>query len=137
MSDDSILDAMREHAQSPEGHALELGLSFSELVLERLDELGWTQKRLAEKSGMKEAFISRLVHSDVNWTRDTAGRLLHALDIRARLHRHLPASWNLILRTDGTNSWQAQGNTTYDQDIKLTEEPPSKRICRLAPTANN
>ena len=126
-----VLEVIAEYEQTPESYGLELGLSFSEMVLQRLDELGWTQKRLAEESGMKQAFISRLVHSDANWTRDTAGRMLHALGIRARFHRHPPVAWNTIVRTDGTNCWQAAEATTYGEDIELQEKAATRGILKL------
>jgi len=136
VSCNDILDALCEFEQSPEGPGLELGLSMSELVLQRLDELGWTQKRLAEAMGKKEAFISRVVHSNVNWTRDTAGRMMHALGIRARFHRHPPIAWDAIFHGYGTTCSQARQNiqedTTYEEDvIGLQEKATTAGRARL------
>ena len=50
-----------------------------------LKNRGWTQKRLAEEVGKKEAQISRLVNADANCTFETASRILFALGIRARI----------------------------------------------------
>ena len=80
----SILAALETFKQTPESVGLELRLSLSETILRHLKAKGWTQAALAKKTGMKEPFISRVLHSNANCTLDTAGKLLFALGIRAR-----------------------------------------------------
>jgi ribosome-binding protein aMBF1 (putative translation factor) len=80
----SILDAIEQFEQTGESVGLELRLSLSEVILQSLREKGWTQATLARRSGAKESFISRILHSNANCTLDTAGKLLHALEVRAR-----------------------------------------------------
>ena len=74
-----------EFEATPASRGYDLRLSLADIVLERLDELGWTQRRLAEEAGMRESFLSRVIHADSNWTCDVAGRLLFALGARAEL----------------------------------------------------
>ena len=64
---------------------VELRLHLSEIVLRHLRRHDWSQRELAEKTGLKESFISRVVHSNANCTFETAGRLLFALGVRARI----------------------------------------------------
>lgn len=80
----SILVALETFKQTPESVGLELRLSLSQTILRHLKEKGWTQAVLAKKAGMKEPFVSRVLHSNANCTLDTAGKLLFALGIRAR-----------------------------------------------------
>jgi len=85
------LHKVLEHFElQPESAGYDLRLSFAELLLRRLDELGWSQKQLAEASGMKAPQLSRIIHSDQNCTFDVAGRLLFALGLRARISEKPP-----------------------------------------------
>jgi hypothetical protein len=90
MSVRELKDILSQFENTAESRGLELRLSLSEIVLRKLDELGWTQKRLAHEAEMKESFISRVVHSNANWTSDTAGKVLFALGLTARVQEHHP-----------------------------------------------
>lgn len=81
----NIRNGIDAFKNSPEGVALKLRLNLAELVIARLQEKGWTQRKLAQETGWKDSFISRLIHSDENWTTETAGRLLYSLGIDAEL----------------------------------------------------
>ncbi|MEM9751765.1 MAG: helix-turn-helix domain-containing protein [Planctomycetota bacterium] len=87
MESKNLIDILTEFDDSPAARGFDLRLSFADLVLKRLEELGWNQADLARASGMKSAFISRLVNADQNCTLDTVGRVLHALDMRADIVR--------------------------------------------------
>ena len=78
---------------TPEGRSHTLREDLSLLIIRRLEELGWTQKQLAQKCGKNESFISRIIHTDTNATFEVAAAILHALDIQPRLvdARTLPA----------------------------------------------
>ena len=49
-------------------------------VRRRMDELGWTQKRLAESLGCTQQHISILLNGKVNMTLETLAKLEKALD---------------------------------------------------------
>lgn len=86
MSTEDILKRLREYQKSDEGFAHELQLSLADIVFERLGDLEWTQAQLAHAAGMKESFVSRILHAEEsNCTFKTAGRLLRAMGVRARL----------------------------------------------------
>src|SRR5579862_4261332 len=80
-----LLKALRSFKETPESFGLQLRLSLSEIILTQLELKGWTQKRLAEQAGVKEPVITRMVHADQNCTLDSAGRVLSALGVRAKL----------------------------------------------------
>ncbi len=92
MSVTKIRERLASFRQTPESFAHELRLSLSEIVMEELREHGLSQRELAEKSGMKEPFITRVLSGDQNWTTETAGRVLHALAVRGRISRVLDSS---------------------------------------------
>lgn len=50
-------------------------------VLERLDELGWKQKQLADKMGVSPQYINKLVKGKENFTLETLVKLQQILDI--------------------------------------------------------
>jgi transcriptional regulator with XRE-family HTH domain len=81
----NLLATLTEAEAQPWSRGLDLRLALSKLILSRLRSKGWTQKRLAEAAGMKESFITRIVHGDQNCTLDVAGRLLFALGTKATL----------------------------------------------------
>lgn len=81
----SLLHSLEDFKKTHESVGLELRLSFAEFIIDQLDQKGWTQKQLAKKAGMKEPAISRVIHSDANCTFETAGKLIWALGIRAKI----------------------------------------------------
>lgn len=80
-----LLKRLREFENSPEGYGYELRLQLATVIFRQLDKKGWTQKRLAEESGMKESFLSRVLHAESNCTLDVMGRLFFALGIKPQL----------------------------------------------------
>jgi plasmid maintenance system antidote protein VapI len=50
-------------------------------ILERLDELGWTQKVLADKMGVSPQYVNKLVKGSENLTLETLVKLQEILDI--------------------------------------------------------
>ena len=80
-----ILTALDEYHHTPESRGMKLRLNLAEIILRHLKENNWTQKELAKRTSFKDAFISRLLHSDANCTFETAGRILFALGIEAKL----------------------------------------------------
>jgi len=53
-------------------------------ILDRLEELGWSQKELAERLGYTTKHVSQLLNGKAALTEDTALRLEHTLGSRAR-----------------------------------------------------
>ena len=92
MAEDRINDfeylhgLLDDYRQTPESYTLELNMSLSSLIVQRLENLGWTQRQLAKVSGKKDSFISRILHGEgYGCTLATAGELLCALGIRGRI----------------------------------------------------
>jgi len=85
MSTHDFLNDLAEFDKTPESRGYDLRVDLASLIVRHLNKLGWTQRRLAEAASMKEPLVTRLIHSDTNWTADTAGRILFALGIRAKL----------------------------------------------------
>jgi len=54
---------------------LEIAVRLDEL----LEERGWSARVLAQKAGMKESFLSRILHADANSTLKTLAKLEAAL----------------------------------------------------------
>ena len=74
-----------EYRRTSDSYGHELRLSFAEIVVDKLRELGWTQKALSQKLRVSEPQISRLLNGDHNWTSESAGRILFALGVRAHV----------------------------------------------------
>lgn len=71
-----------EFKENPQSVGYLWRLNLSDILLDRINDQGCTQKQLADKAGMKQPFVSRIINSDSNCTFDVAGRLLFALGIR-------------------------------------------------------
>jgi AraC-like DNA-binding protein len=80
-----FFETLNDADNSPEGRGYELRLDLADIVLRHLDDKRWTQNRLANAAGIKPSYLTRVIHSNTNCTFDTAGRILHALDVRAKL----------------------------------------------------
>lgn len=81
----SLRDKMTAFKQTPEATALELRLSLAQIVLHHLKKKHWSQRKLAEEAGLKESFVSRILHSDdANCELMTAAKLFHALGVKAK-----------------------------------------------------
>ena len=50
-------------------------------ILEKLDDLGWTQKDLAEKMGVSPQYVNKLVRGSENLTLETIVKLQTILDM--------------------------------------------------------
>ncbi len=77
---------------------MQLRLNLAEIILRYLRLNDWTQRDLASATSFKDSFISRLLHSNANCTFDTAGRVLFALGVDARIEE-VPArepAWFVI-----------------------------------------
>lgn len=73
---------LHEHKEYPGSVGFRWRMSLSTIICQLLDEHEMTQAELARRAGMKDSFVSRIIHGDSNWTCDVAGRLLFALGIR-------------------------------------------------------
>ena len=82
---DDVLKDIEHLEKTPEGHAYDLRLDLSEIVLRHLDGKHWTQNQLAKAAGMRPQVLTRIIHAASNCTFETAGRILFALGIKARL----------------------------------------------------
>lgn len=87
MSDKNELlrELLDEFKQSYKSLGQSLRVNLSEIVIGGLKEKNWTQRDLARETKICEPTISRIIHSDVNCTLDTAARVLFALEVQARL----------------------------------------------------
>ncbi len=50
-------------------------------ILERLDDLGWTQKALAQKMGVSPQYVNKMVRGSENFTLETLLKLQTILDM--------------------------------------------------------
>jgi transcriptional regulator with XRE-family HTH domain len=123
-----ILRALEDYEQNdPESRGVLLRLNLAEIVLRRLDALGWTQAKLAEETGKKESFISRIIHSDANCEFDTAGRILFALGVEAELTEKTPAGQSVTLRFRAETAASVQF-THQDWGYAENEEIENERV---------
>ncbi|MCA9312058.1 MAG: helix-turn-helix domain-containing protein [Phycisphaerales bacterium] len=76
---------LRHFNATPEGRSQTLRADLATIMIQRLSELGWTQKELARRCGKPESFISRLIHTDTNCTFEVAAHVLHTLGVQPRL----------------------------------------------------
>ncbi len=84
-STQDILRVLDEYKRKPESYGVKLRLNLAELVIQQLNSNGWSQRDLAKRTGLKEAYISRILHSDANCTFESAGKILFALGIKVAL----------------------------------------------------
>ncbi len=75
-----ILDAIREVDDTPDGLSIEMQMNFSRIVLKRIKDLELTQRKLAERSGKFESYISRVLNGDENISIKRMAEILFALD---------------------------------------------------------
>ena len=133
-----ILKALDEYHQTPESRGMKLRLDLAEIVLRHLKQNDWTQKELARKTSFKDSFISRLLHSDANCTFETAGRILFALGVEAKLEEisepHLASGIDsssdkqTLLRQDFSD-----GEETFKiQALKGTNQASAQTKIRIA-----
>lgn len=71
--------------KSYKGLSLDLRTQLAALIALSLKQQGITQAQLAKRAEITEPMVSRLVHSEANFTVDTAAKVLHALGIAAFL----------------------------------------------------
>jgi transcriptional regulator with XRE-family HTH domain len=81
----SAFERLGAFKKTKEYFGLALRMSFSDLVTTTLLKKEWTQRKLGKKASMKDSFISRILTSSSDYTFDTAGAILHALGVRAKL----------------------------------------------------
>ena len=89
---------LADFERTPESRGFDLRLALADLVIRHLRRKGWTQKKLAEEAGMKESFVTRIIHAEQNCTFDVAGRLLFGLDVRANLIEEHPEATSPSLK---------------------------------------
>ena len=78
----TILD---EYKKTPDAVGLGLRLDLAQILLRQMNAVGWDNEQLADAAGMREFTVTAILHSDMNLTFETAGRLLHALGIKPAL----------------------------------------------------
>lgn len=112
---DLIRERLAQFRRTPRGYGRVLRNSLSRIIVDRLDEHGWSQRQLAEAAGMKESFISRVIHGASNCTFDVAGRILHAVGAPAAVYdttEYIVVPAPLLAQSDQTVS---------DDDARRTE----------------
>src|ERR1700733_9315926 len=76
---------LKEFDDSPEGYGYDLRLDLAEMIVRHLHKSGRTQPQLADSAKLKPSFVTSLIHSSQNCTLETAGKVFHAMGIRAKL----------------------------------------------------
>jgi len=102
-----LLGLLDEFQNSADGAGYQLRLDLADLVIAGLREKGWTQKQLADAAGMKESFITRIVHASSNCTFDVVGRILYALNVKATLTMHAGRKVHSVLASKPGKSSKA------------------------------
>jgi plasmid maintenance system antidote protein VapI len=119
------MNDLREFEKTSASRGQELRLDLSEIILRHLDGKNWTQAKLAKAAGMKDPFLTRIIHAASNCTFDVAGRLLFALGVHAKLIE-MPAG----LRARNSKDMQAaKGRST-----KTKNSNPQKGNGRISKT---
>ena len=77
--------SLTKFEQTAVGGTLDLKHSLAAIVLDRLTALRWSADELAERVGTTGKFIVQIALGDRNCDFDIAGKILHALGVRARL----------------------------------------------------
>jgi len=86
MSDfDGLLADLKQFEEGPESPGFDLRLDLADIICLRLKEKGWSQAKLAAEIGRPQSYVTRIVHSGANCTFETAGRILFALGVKAKL----------------------------------------------------
>ena len=133
-----ILKALDEYHQTPESRGIKLRLNLAQIILRHLKENNWTQKELARKTSFKDSFISRLLHSDANCTFETAGRILYALGVEAKLEEVRAIHSSMEIDSSGhTQTFSRQDQTNGKEIFKIhkiqdSEEAPAQAKLRIA-----
>ena len=132
-STQDILRALDEYKRKPESYGMKLRLNLAELVIQQLNSNNWSQRDLAKRTGLKEAYISRILHSDANCTFESAGKILFALGIKAAL---LPESeWTSTDNPHG-NEINQEGGTAEPRILRFTQANSSENY-RIAAAARS
>ena len=87
---EELRNALAEFDTTAKGRAVELRVDLSRLIIRRLRALGWSQKRLAQEAGLKESYVSRLIHAHANCTLEVVSRVVNAMGLRAQLAEGRP-----------------------------------------------
>ena len=112
-----FLNDLAELEKQPESVGLDLRLDLAEIILRHLDGKNWTQTRLAAAAGMKSPFLTRITHAAQNCTFESAGRILHALGIKAKLVE-VPAN-EIIFTVTSPGKITNQEVSNGKQEIKV------------------
>ncbi len=123
----SILSKLGAFNRTQESVGVELRVSLSELLVRTLRIRGWSQRQLAAAADVKEPFVSRILHGNVNCTLDTIGNLLFALGVRAKFEEtprildgiHGTTKTFKLFRQEGTHVTGTAGtSSSTDANIK-------------------
>lgn len=127
MSVEHLRQRLNAYRETPESFAHEMRLRLSEVVVRKLRELDWTQRELADNSGMKEPFITRVLSGDQNWTTETAGRLLHALSARGHIQSVVDVRDTGAFATGKAPVWRVLSTDGQETQINLKDYASGKK----------
>lgn len=82
---EKILRGLEKFKKTPACVGLDIRLSLTEIIIKRLKILDWEIEELAKRTGLTKGYLSRILHSNVNCSADTMGKILFALGTRVRL----------------------------------------------------
>jgi len=92
------------------------------MVLNKLDELGWTQRKLAQKMGVTPQQVTKIVKGKENHTLDTQVKLQTILDIPilASYYEQKPQDLVELKITDSYDSFHlAEFNLVEEKDLTI------------------
>jgi len=102
---DQLIADSEKFDDSGEGFGFDLRLDLASLIVDALKR-GVSQREIARRAGMKPAVVNRIVHSEANCTFDSAGRILHAIGVKAAI---VPLPINPIGRMESFKTGVATG----------------------------
>lgn len=118
-----ILDALDDYERNdPLSRGLEFRLNLAEIILRNLDKKGWSQGDLARKANLKDSYVSRVIHSNANCTLETAGNLLFALGVDAKIEEQHPQSVSTKSFVAQTDKFLVYKQQRYPHGQEITEK---------------
>ena len=82
---DNILNFLKEFQKTADSRGIDLRLSLSDIICKEMKRQDISIGELATRTGWTEGYIGSIIHSNVNCSFLTVGKILVALDIHANI----------------------------------------------------
>jgi len=104
-----------------EGWGFDLRLDLAELIVEAIRS-GISQREIARRAGMHPAVVNRIIHGESNVQFDSAGRILHAIGVRAAIIKVEPSPVARIYSIRDTTIAEATQHGQNTKEENLSDE---------------